>query len=79
MQRHVNEVHAKIKNFICETCGKCFARKDKLRSHEFIHLKDEEGDDVEKPFLCHQCGKGFSREAHVSRHQKVGILGCLLE
>ena len=31
MRRHVNEVHEKVKQHMCNTCGKCFARKDKLK------------------------------------------------
>ena len=36
MRRHVNEVHEKVKEHMCNTCGKCFARKDKLRQGKSI-------------------------------------------
>jgi hypothetical protein len=67
MKRHVAEVHLKLKNHMCKTCGKCFARLEKLRAHEVVH--QPAGDN--RPFLCHQCGRGFGRQEHVARHQKI--------
>ena len=32
------EVHEGRKNHMCNECGKCFARPDKLRDHEKVHL-----------------------------------------
>ena len=49
LRRHLIEVHEGRKNYMCKECGKCFARPDKLRDHEKIHLnkpkiKDENED-----------------------------------
>ena len=37
------EVHEGRKNHMCNECGKCFARPDKLRDHEKIHLSTGNG------------------------------------
>lgn len=66
MKRHVSEVHEGKKNHKCKDCGKRFARLEKLRAHEYVHMPGDY-----KPFLCHRCGRGFGRQEHVSRHQKI--------
>ncbi len=48
MKRHVNEVHDKVRNHMCNTCGKTFARKDKLRAHELVHTEGAGGGGVVK-------------------------------
>lgn len=56
-------------NYICETCGKAFASKARLRGHVRSH---EEGE-----FPCRYCDQVFDRvtkrENHVSKEHKSGI------
>ncbi len=38
LRRHLREVHESRKEHVCSTCGKCFARADKLFQHELVHV-----------------------------------------
>ena len=38
LRRHVKEVHEGLKEHVCATCGKGFARADKLFQHELVHV-----------------------------------------
>ena len=42
LRRHLREVHDNLKEHICSTCGKSFARADKLFQHELIHVSKSE-------------------------------------
>ena len=42
LRRHLREVHDKLKEHVCSTCGKTFARGDKLFQHELIHVSKTE-------------------------------------
>ena len=38
LQRHIESVHEKLKNFECDQCGKKFTRKESLSHHmKFVH------------------------------------------
>ena len=38
LRRHIKEVHEGLKDHVCATCGKGFARADKLFQHELVHV-----------------------------------------
>ena len=42
LRRHLREVHDNLKDHVCSTCGKTFARADKLFQHELIHVSKSE-------------------------------------
>lgn len=52
------------KSFICLQCGKTFANKKNLRTHEKIHTG-------EKEFSCFECGKQFTQKTNLIRHEKI--------
>lgn len=66
LNTHMN-VH--YPNYICESCGKAFASKARLRGHMRTH---EEGS-----FPCRYCSAVFDRvtkrENHVSKEHKAGV------
>ncbi|XP_040177618.1 oocyte zinc finger protein XlCOF8.4-like [Rana temporaria] len=50
--------------FSCTICGRFFARKATLLSHQEIHT-------AEKRYLCSVCGKCFATSSDLSTHQKI--------
>lgn len=48
---HRLSVHNKTKDFVCNTCGKCFSHKQLLNSHKYVH-NDEY-------FICEACPAKF--------------------
>ncbi|ORY42972.1 hypothetical protein BCR35DRAFT_336366, partial [Leucosporidium creatinivorum] len=50
LSRHQQARHSDIKEFVCATCNKGFARRDILRRHELGHQKNKDsGDDTPAP------------------------------
>ncbi|XP_076234968.1 uncharacterized protein LOC143179556 [Calliopsis andreniformis] len=64
LSRHVKDVHAKLKNFMCDICGKCFASKATKEDHRRTHTG-------ERPYICDSCGKTFKSKASLYIHSKL--------
>ncbi|KAF7991513.1 hypothetical protein HCN44_008884 [Aphidius gifuensis] len=57
----------------CPVCGKCFDKKSKLSTHEYLHTND-------RPFKCINCPKKYTSKsklnAHMRLHTKTNIYQC---
>lgn len=61
---HLNQVHAKIREFLCEICKASFGAKRVLTNHiTGVHLN-------EKNFKCRKCDKCFKTSANLFVHMK---------
>ncbi|KAF7332272.1 C2h2 conidiation transcription factor [Mycena kentingensis (nom. inval.)] len=65
LQRHINAVHLRIKDHICDVCGKAFSQPSGLK----IHMNAHTG---ETPFVCgiNGCDRVFGDPSSRSRHRK---------
>uniref|UniRef100_A0A670ZJZ8 Zinc finger protein 467 n=1 Tax=Pseudonaja textilis TaxID=8673 RepID=A0A670ZJZ8_PSETE len=54
------------KPFLCSDCGKAFAWRKNLASHQRLHSHAGQ-----RPFACPLCGRAFSRKSHLARHEAV--------
>ena len=65
LKRHVDQVHNKAENTVCDICNRTFAQKATMMRHRRIHL------DI-KPFKCSICDLPFTQKtgmkAHKARH-----------
>ena len=75
IERHLKKLHSEDgKAFACEHCGKSFALKSNLLSHQKTH-------DLDKPFGCDKCDKVYkqrnSLREHVLRsHDNISKFTC---
>lgn len=66
VKRHVKTIHLKIRDFICNVCGKTFKSQYQLSNHMFVHSNEK--------FKCldENCDKYFaspmSRKKHMEMH-----------
>ncbi|XP_063003639.1 zinc finger protein 467 [Elgaria multicarinata webbii] len=58
------------KPFLCSDCGKAFAWRKNLASHQRLHAEGG------RPFSCAECGRGFSDKRHLTAHLR-GHMGLL--
>ncbi|GMS95869.1 hypothetical protein PENTCL1PPCAC_18044, partial [Pristionchus entomophagus] len=57
---HLEQVHAKIRNFACSDCGKRFRSDYDLRRHSTTHTGER--------FVCYHCDSGFASKQRVACH-----------
>lgn len=78
VKKHVDKVHKRIRPFICELCGACYAEDCELKAHIARHNKD-------KPFSCSYCDyttseKGnFQSEFHSHMLRSANSIQSLLK
>ena len=62
IERHLKKEHSEDgKAFACEHCGKSFALKSNLLSHQKTH-------DLDKPFGCDKCEKTYKQRNSLREH-----------
>ncbi|KAJ8719916.1 hypothetical protein PYW07_011959 [Mythimna separata] len=66
LTRHMNRNHVqqkRLRNFICENCGKSFFSKNDVK----VHMRTHTG---ETPYSCSLCTLRFTQISALQRHQK---------
>ena len=64
LNQHIKSVHLKEKPHECPTCGRAFARKQKMKDHMKIHTG-------ESKYTCPLCGKQFNNGDSRWNHKKT--------
>ena len=64
MRKHIKRVHDKIKDHICDVCGKCFSTNQDIKAHGLVHTG-------ELNFPCHICGQRFISKQNLIIHTKI--------
>lgn len=60
--RHIDQVHHKVKKASCEVCHNTFDSNNKKQEHMNIHTND-------RPYVCTVCGKTFRQRATLFAHR----------
>ncbi|XP_012879752.1 PREDICTED: zinc finger protein 64 homolog, isoforms 1 and 2-like [Dipodomys ordii] len=63
MERHL-KIHTGDKPHKCDTCGKCFSRKDKLKTHTRCHTG-------QKPYKCKTCDYAAADSSSLNKHLRI--------
>lgn len=69
LTKHISLRHMKVaepleKKYLCDICGKAFARKEKMIIHHRVHTGI-------KPYECSYCGKSFTKKDYMIMHERV--------
>lgn len=68
LEKHMTDRHFKNKphekKHLCDTCGKGFAQKNKLRVHYRTHTGY-------KPYSCSYCAKAFTKKDYLVMHERI--------
>lgn len=75
MTRHKQNVHcSNSKLYVCEECGRTFARSDHLKTHLQIHKQGEmkhRDETVQiRSYSCDTCGRTYCRIDNLKKHQE---------
>ncbi|XP_066599275.1 zinc finger protein 707-like [Prorops nasuta] len=62
LNRHIRDVHEKVKNFCCDLCDRRFASKLSRDEHRITHTD-------ERPHTCEICGKSFKQKSSLYVHK----------
>ena len=64
LQRHINDVHLKLKPWKCQLCSTTFTRKRNLVNHvKMLHV-------AKRSVVCRFCGASFSNDSHRTLHEQ---------
>ena len=66
VNEHVKRDHLKVRNHVCQTCGKTFFKRFDLKIHNRTHTD-------ERPYVCDVCSKKFHHQSHFIRHKRIHL------